>query len=141
MSIHELLLQDNTYHFIHDEHNGIKYCYASNIPEDTALAIMVYTMPNEIEKCFQRHDTSRHGRDTMYICLCKEYDRYYLTISIAKSEDLNLSHTEVLRIITDSMSEIITKFLEVKNNKKFVVKTINAINGGACEPPIYIIKK
>ena len=48
MSIHEILIKDESYHFIEQEYKGIKYMYASNIEQDNILAIIKYTMPLEI---------------------------------------------------------------------------------------------
>lgn len=138
MSIHEILKRDNSYHFIQEEHKGIKYFYASNIQEDEVLAIIKYLMPLEVEKCFQRKDTSRQGRDTLYITLDKEVEKYYLVISVATSENLEWSHIEVLRICMPTLSDIVTQFTLAMRMKKFTVKAINAVNGGAVTLPLYI---
>lgn len=138
MSIHEILSKDKSYHFIQEEHKGIKYFYASNIQEDNILAIIKYLMPLEIEKCFQRKDTSRRGRDTLYIVLDKEVEKYYLTISIATSENLEHSHAEVLRICMPTLSDVVTQFTLAMRMKSFTVKAINAVNGGAVTLPLYI---
>ena len=138
MSIHEILSKDNSYHFIQEEHNGIKYFYASNIQEDEVLAIIKYLMPSEVERCFQRKDTSRQGRDTLYITLDKEVEKYYLVVSVATSENLERSHTEVLRICMPTLSDIITQFTLAMRMKSFTVKTISAVNGGAVALPLYI---
>ena len=138
MSIHEILKQDKSYHFIQEEHKGIKYFYASNIQEDNILAIIKYLMPLEVEKCFQRKDTSRQGRDTLYITLDKEVEKYYLVISVATSENLEHSHTEVLRICMPTLSDIVTQFTLAMRMESFTVKTINAVNGGAVTLPLYI---
>ena len=138
MSIHEILSKDKSYHFIQEEHKGIKYFYASNIQEDNILAIIKYLMPLEIEKCFQRKDTSRRGRDTLYITLDKEVEKYYLVISVATSENLEHNHTEVLRICMPTLSDVVTQFTLAMHMKSFTVKTISAVNGGAVTLPIYI---
>ena len=138
MSIHEILKQDNSYHFIQEEHKGIKYFYASNIQEDEVFAIIKYFMPLEIEKCFQRKDPSKQGRDTLYITLEKEVEKYYLNISVATSENLERSHTEVLRVCMPTLSDIVTQFTLAMRMESFTVKTINAINGGAVALPLYI---
>ena len=100
MSVHKVLKQDKTYHFIEQEHKGIKYCYASNIQEDNILAIIKYTMPLEIEKAFA--DTMSCW-DALYIWCGKsnsEYDKnpYFLIIELAESKDYKLSHKEIIRI-------------------------------------------
>lgn len=138
MSIHEIISKDTSYHFIQEEHKGIKYFYASNIQEDNILAIIKYLMPLEIEKCFQRENTSRRGRDTLYIVLDKEVEKYYLTISVATSENLERSHTEVLRICMPTLSDVVTQFTLAMRMKSFTVKAINAVNGGAVTLPLYI---
>lgn len=138
MSIHEIISKDTSYHFIQEEHKGIKYFYASNIQEDNILAIIKYLMPLEIEKCFQRENTSRRGRDTLYIVLDKEVEKYYLTISVATSENLEHSHTEVLRICMPTLSDVVTQFTLAMRMKSFTVKAINAVNGGAVTLPLYI---
>ena len=95
-------------------------------------------MPLEIEKCFQRENTSRRGRDTLYIVLDKEVEKYYLTISVATSENLEHSHTEVLRICMPTLSDVVTQFTLAMRMKSFTVKAINAVNGGAVTLPLYI---
>lgn len=139
MSIHEILSKDSAWHFIHQIQYGINYVYASNIQEDEILSIIKYTMPVEIQKTMTC--PVYHNRDTFYIVV--GYDEgqkdYYLILSLAQSQDLNMSHTEVLRICGQkSIEDLITKYIEVKQNKKFTVKTTNAITGGAVQLPLYI---
>lgn len=139
MSIHEYLSKDKAWHFIHQEQSGIKYVYASNIQEDEVLAIIKYTMPVEVQKTMQ--SPIYHSNDTFYIVV--GYDEgqkdYYLILSLAQSEDLNMSHTEVLRICgQNSIEDLVTKYIEAKQNKKFIVKATNAITGGAVQLPLYI---
>ena len=136
MSIHEILSKDSAWHFIHQEHEDVKYCYASNIQEDNILSIIQYTMPQEIIRAYKI--PIRHSRDIFYIVVGQEHGRYYLHLSLAQSEDLNRSHTEVLRINAESIEDLITKYIEVKQNKKFTVKTVNAITGGAVQLPLYV---
>ena len=139
MSIHEILIKDRNFHFIHQEQHGINYVYVSNILEDEILSIIKYTIPNEIQKAMTC--PIHHSRDVFYITI--GYDEgqkdYYLIFSLAQSQDLNMSHTEVLRICgQESIENLITKYLEVIQDKKFTVKTVNAITGGAVQLPLYI---
>lgn len=139
MSIHEILSKDSAWHFIHQTQYGINYVYASNIQEDEVLSIIKYTMPKELQKTMTL--PIYHNRDTFYIIV--GYDEgqkdYYLILSLAQSQDLNMSHTEVLRICGQkSIGDLITKYIEVKQDKKFTVKTTNAITGGAVRLPLYI---
>lgn len=136
MSVHEVLKQDKTYHFIEQEHKGIKYCYASNIQEDNILAIIKYTMPKEIEQAL--NTPIYHSRDMFYIVVGQEHGQYYMHLSFAQSENLNYSHTDVLRINADNTNDLITKYIQIKENKKFTVKCINAITGGAVQIPLYV---
>lgn len=136
MSIHEILSKDNAWHFIHSEKYGIKYCYVSNIQEDNILSIIQYTMPQEIVKAYKT--PIHHSRDIFYIVLGQEHGQYYMHLSLAQSKDLNRSHTEVLRINAESIEDLITKYIEIKQNKKFAVKAINAITGGAVQLPLYV---
>lgn len=139
MSIHEILSKDSAWHFIHQEQNGINYVYASNIQEDEILSIIKYTMPPEIQKTMLC--PIHHSRDTFYIVVGQEHEHYYLHLSLAQSEDLNKSHTEVLRITAHSVEELITAYIGVKQEKKFTVKVTNAITGGAVQLPIYLVPK
>ena len=58
----------------------------------------------------------------------------------------NIQEDEVLSIIKytmpveiqKSIEDLITKYIEVKQDKKFTVKTINAITCGAVQLPLYI---
>lgn len=142
MSIHEILKQDTSYHFIEAKNKGINYYYASNINEDEIFSIIKYTIPLEIEKAF--NTPLRRNKDTIYIQFSYEKEcnnNYFLTISLADSKDYNRSHTEVLRIVANNINKVIDKYIEVKNNKKFTIKTINALNGCPVELPIYVIEK
>ena len=139
MSIHEILSKDSAWHFLHQIQYGINYVYASNIQEDEILSIIKYTMPKELQKTMTC--PVYHSRDVFYIVV--GYDEgqkdYYLILSLAQSQDLNMSHTEVLRICGQkSIEDLITKYIEVKQNKKFTVKTVNAITGGAVQLPLYV---
>ena len=137
MSIHEILSKDNAWHFVQQEHEGVKYCYASNIQEDNILSIIQYTMPQGITRAYKT--PVRHSRDIFYIVVGQEYEHYYMHLSLAQSQDLNRSHTEVLRICGQkSIEDLITKYIEIKQNKKFTVKTVNAIIGGAVQLPLYV---
>ena len=139
MSIHEYLSKDNAWHSIHQKQYGINYTYMSNIQEDEILSIIKYTMPKEVQKTMTF--PIYHSMDVFYIVV--GYDEgqkdYYLILSLAQSQDLNLSHTEVLRICGQkSIENLITKYLEVIQNKKFIVKATNAITGGGVLLPLYI---
>lgn len=137
MSIHEILSKDSAWHFIHQVQYGINYVYASNIQEDEVLSVVKYTMPKEVQKAMT--SPIYHSRDTFYIVVGHDTSGYYLMLSLAQSQDLNMSHTEVLRINGQtSIEDLITKYIEVKQNKKFIVKAINAITGGAVELPLYV---
>lgn len=134
MSVHEVLKQDKTYHFIEQEHKGIKYCYASNIQEDNILAIIKYTMPLEIEKAFA--DTLSCW-DALYIWCGKDSKGYFLIISLAESKDYKLSHKEIVRIWGTSTSYLLHEYFEVKNTGTYKGKMLRGIFGGAFEIPIY----
>ena len=139
MSVHEVLKRDKTYHFIEQEHKGIKYCYASNIQEDNILAIIKHTMPLEIEKAFA--DTMSCW-DALYIWCGKsnnEYDKnpYFIVISLAESKNYEWSHKEVLRICGTSISYLLHEYFEVKNTGTYKGKMLRGIFGGAYELPIY----
>ena len=134
MSVHEILKKDETYHFIEQEHKGIKYCYASNIQEDNILAIIKYTMPLEIEKAFA--DTLSCW-DALYIWCGKDSTGYFLIISLAESKNYEFSHKEIIRIWGTSTSYLLHEYFEVKNTGTYKGKMIRGIFGGACELPIY----
>lgn len=139
MSVHEILSKDSAWHFIHQTQYGINYVYTSNIQEDEILSIIKYTMPKEVQKTMTC--PIYHSRDVFYIVV--GYDEgqkdYYLILSLAQSQDLNRSHTEVLRICgQESIENLVTKYLEVIQDKKFTVKATNAITGGAVQLPLYI---
>ena len=138
MSIHEYLSKDSSWHSIHQKQYGINYTYMSNIQEDEIFSIITYTMPKEVQKTMT--SPIYHSMDVFYIVV--GYDEglsYYLILSLAQSQDLNLSHTEVLRIRGQkSIENLITKYLEVIQDKKFTVKATNAITGGAVQLPLYI---
>lgn len=139
MSIHGLLEQDKTYHFIEQEHKGIKYCYASNIQEDNILAIIKHTMPLEIEKAFT--DVLACW-DALYIWCGKsssEYDKnpYFLIIELAESKNYNFSHKEIIRIRGTSTSYLLHEYFGVKNTGTYKGKMLRGIFGGACELPLY----
>ena len=143
MSVHEFLKQDKTYHFIEQEHKGIKYCYASNIQEDNMLAIIKHTMPLEIEKAFA--DTFSCW-DTLYFWCGKsssEYDKnpYFIVISLAESKNYDFSHKEIIRICGTSISYLLHKYFEVKDTGTYKGKMIRGIFGGAFEIPMYRSEK
>lgn len=143
MSVHEVLKQDKTYHFIEQEHKGIKYCYASNIQEDNILAIIKHTMPLEIEKAFA--DTMSCW-DALYVWCGKstsEYDKtpYFLVISLAESKNYNFSHKEMLRICGTSISYLLHEYFEIKNKTGYINKVKRGIFGGAFEIPMYRSEK
>ena len=143
MSIHEILAKDTSYHFVEQEHKGIKYCYASNIQEDNILAIIKYTLPLEIEKAFA--DTMSCW-DALYIWCGKssnEYDKnpYFLIIELAESKDYKLSHKEVLRICGTSIDYVLNTYFDIKNKTSYVNKVKRGIFGGAFEPAVLRIEK
>ena len=138
MSIHEILSKDNTYHFIEQEHKGIKYCYASNIQEDNILAIIKYTMPLEIEKAFA--DTLSCW-DALYIWCGKDSTGYFLIISLAESKNYNFSHKEIIRICGTSTSYLLHEYFEVKNTGTYKGKMLRGIFGGAFEPGVFRVEK
>ena len=143
MSVHEILKQDKTYHFIEQEHKGIKYCYASNIQEDNILAIIKYTMPLEIEKAFA--DTMSCW-DALYIWCGKsdsEYDKnpYFLIIELAESKNYEWSHKEIIRICGTSISYLLHEYFEVKETGAYKGKMLRGIFGGAFEIPMYRSEK
>ncbi len=138
MSVHEFLKQDNTYHFIEQEHKGIKYMYASNIQADNILAIIKYTMPMEIEKAFA--DTHACW-DSLYIWCGKDSTGYFLIVELAESKDYNLSHKEIIRIVGQSDSFIINSYMTESRKEYFQKKMLRGIYGGAFEIPVYINEK
>lgn len=135
MSIHGILKNMPQYHFIGQEHKGIKYIYASNIQKDNILAIIKHTMPVEVEKCFQENKSKR---DTLYIIIDKVIDKYYFVMSVAQSENLEYSHAEVLRICTQDLDTLINQYNKATHMQSFTSKVINAVKGGAVQLPLYI---
>ena len=143
MGIHTIYMQDPNIHHIQEEHKGIKYSYISNIQQDNILAIIKYTMPLEIENTFKNRNNISHtinNRDTLYIALTYEelHKKYYLTIDIAKSEDLDLSHTEVLRITGSSIDNIIRAYQKFYTTSTFYNRILSAIKGDAFTSRNYI---
>ncbi len=143
MSVHGILLKDKAYHFIEQEHKGIKYCYASNIQEDNILAIIKHTMPLEIEKAFA--DTLSCW-DALYIWCGKsssEYDKnpYFLIIELAESKNYEFSHKEIIRICGTSISYLLHEYFGVKDTGTYKGKMLRGIFGGAFEIPMYRSEK
>ena len=143
MGIHTIYMQDKSMHYIQEEHRGIKYFYISNIQQDNILAIIKYTMPLEIENTFKNRNNISHtinNRDTLYIALTYEelHKKYYLTIDIAKSEDLDLSHTEVLRITGSNIDNVIKAYQKFYTTSTFYNRILSAIKGDAYSVRHYI---
>ena len=113
MGIHTIYMQDKSIHHIQEEHRGIKYSYISNIQQDNIFAIIKYTMPLSIEELFKNRNNISHtinNRDTLYIALTYSNNIYYLTMDICKSEDLDMTHTEVLRITGSNIDNILRAY-------------------------------
>jgi len=141
MGIHTIYMQDKSIHHIQEEHRGINYSYISNIQQDNILAIIKYTMPLEIEELFKNRNKISHTinkRDTLYIALTYSNNRYYLTMDICQSEDLDLSHTEVLRITGSSIDNIMGAYQKFYNTTTFYNRILSAIRGDAYTSRNYI---
>ena len=139
MSIHELLVKDTTYHSIEGEYKGIHYVYFSNIEGyDNLLPIIKYTLPLEIEKAFS--DSLAYW-DTIYIVFHKENNRYWLTLSLAQSENLNFSHREVIRIIGKSPNYTINTYNDKSQENYFKNYFIHSIYGSPITSPIFLVEK
>ena len=146
MSIHHIYKSDKSMHFIEEEYRYIKYVYVSNIDKDNIYSIIKYTMPLDIENIFKDKDSIRgcgipNPRDTLYIALTyeKEYNLYYLTIDLAQSEDLELSHRELLRIVGSKIDDIINTYNEFSNTVTYTNRVLSGVRGDAIlmYPPIY----
>ena len=144
MGIHTIYMQDKSIHHIQEEYRGIKYSYISNLQQDNILSIIKYTMPLEIAELFKNRNTISHtinNRDTLYIALTysKTHNTYYLTMDIAKSENLDYSHYEVLRIIGSSIDHIMKAYQEFYTTPAFYNRILSSIRGDAYTShlPIY----
>ena len=138
MSVHEQLVKDKAYHFIEQEHKGIKYMYASNIQEDNILAIIKHTMPLDIEKAFA---DVLSCWDALYIWCGKDSTGYFLIISLAESKNYNFSHKEIIRICGTSVSYLLHEYFGVKDTGTYKGKMLRGIFGSAFEIPIYRSEK
>ena len=143
MGIHTIYMQDKSIHHIQEEYKGIKYSYISNIQQDNVLAIIKYTMPLEIEKLFKNRNNISHTinpRDTLYIVFTYEENthKYYLTIDICKSENLDYSHTEVLRIIGSNIDNVLRAYQKFYTTSAFYNRILSAIRGDAFTSRSYI---
>ena len=144
MGIHTIYMQDPNIHHIQEEHSGINYSYISNIQQDNILAIIKYTMPLSIEELFKNRNKISHtinNRDTLYIALTYEElrKRYYLTMDICQSENLDYSHTEVLRIIGSNIDNVLRAYQKFYTTTAFYNRILSAIRGDAftSHSPIY----
>lgn len=144
MGIHTIYMQDPNIHHIQEEHRGINYSYISNIQQDNILAIIKYTMPLNIEELFKNRNKISHtinNRDTLYIALTYEElrKRYYLTMDICQSENLDYSHTEVLRIIGSNIDNVLRAYQKFYTTTAFYNRILSAIRGDAftSHSPIY----
>ena len=141
MGIHTIYMQDKSIHHIQEEHRGIKYSYISNIQQDNILAIIKYTMPLEIEELFKNRNKISHTinkRDTLYIALTYSNNKYYFTMDICQSEDLDLSHTEVLRIIGSNIDNVMRAYQKFYTTSTFYNRILSAIRGDAYTGRSYI---
>lgn len=141
MGIHTIYMQDKSIHHIQKKHRGIVYSYVSNIQHDNIFAIIKYTMPLSIENIFKNRNKISHTintRDTLYIALTYSNDKYYLTIDICQSEDLNLSHREVLRIIGSNIDNVLGAYQKFYTTSSFYNRILSAIRGDACQWYPYI---
>lgn len=145
MGIHTIYMQDKSIHHIQEERRGINYSYISNIQQDNILAIIKYTMPLEIEELFKNRNKISHTinpRDTLYIALTYEeniHKRYFLTMDICQSENLDYSHTEVLRIIGSNIDNVLRAYQKFYTTSAFYNRILSAIRGDAftSHSPIY----
>jgi hypothetical protein len=136
-------MQDKSIHHIQEEHRGIIYSYISNIQQDNIFAIIKYTMPLSIEELFKNRNKISHtinNRDTLYIALTYEelQNKYYLTMDICQSEDLDLSHTEVLRITGSSIDNVLRAYQKFYTTSTFYNRILSAIRGDAYTSRNYI---
>ena len=144
MGIHTIYMQDPNIHHIQEERRGIIYSYISNIQQDNILAIIKYTMPLNIEELFKNRNKISHtinNRDTLYIALTYDeniHKRYYLTMDICQSKDLDLSHTEVLRIIGSNIDNVMRAYQKFYTTSTFYNRILSAIRGDACQWYSYI---
>ena len=141
MGIHTIYMQDKSIHHIQEEHRGIKYSYISNIQQDNIFSIIKYTMPLEIEELFKNRNNISHtinNRDTLYIALTYSNNIYYLTMDICKSEDLDMTHTEVLRITGSNIDNVIRAYQKFYNTTTFYNRILSAIRGDAFTGRSYI---
>ena len=143
MGIHTIYMQDKSIHHIQEEHRGIIYSYISNIEHDNIFAIIKYTMPLSIEELFKNRNKISHtinNRDTLYIALTYEelQKKYYLTIDICQSEDLDLSHTEVLRITGSNIDNVMRAYQKFYTTSTFYNRILSAIRGDAFTSRNYI---
>ena len=144
MGIHTIYMQDKSIHHIQEEHRGIIYSYISNIQQDNILAIIKYTMPLEIEELFKNRNNISHTknpRDTLYIALTYDeniHKRYFLTIDICQSENLDYSHTEVLRITGSNIDNVLRAYQKFYNTTTFYNRILSAIRGDAFTSRSYI---
>lgn len=143
MGIHTIYMQDPNIHHIQEEHRGINYSYISNIQQDNILAIIKYTMPLSIEELFKNRNKISHtinNRDTLYIALTYEElrKRYYLTMDICQSENLDYSHTEVLRIIGSNIDNVLRAYQKFYTTTAFYNRILSAIRGDAYTSRNYI---
>jgi hypothetical protein len=130
-------------HFIEEKFCHINYVYVSNIEKDNIYSIIKYTMPLEIEELFKNRNNISHtinNRDTLYIALTYEelQKKYYLTIDICQSEDLDLSHTEVLRITGSSIDNVLRAYQKFYATSTFYNRILSAIRGDAFTSRNYI---
>lgn len=146
MSIHHIYKSDKSMHFIEEKFCYINYVYVSNIEKDNIYSIIKYTMPMDIEHIFRDKDIIRgcgtpNPRDTLYISLTyeKEHNLYYFTISLAQSEDLELSHRELIRIIGSRVEDIINIYNEFSKTVTYTNRVLSGVRGDAVSiyPPIY----
>ena len=144
MGIHTIYMQDKSIHHIQEEHKGIKYSYISNIQQDNIFSIIKYTMPLSIEELFKNRNNISHTinpRDTLYIALtCDEniHKKYYFTMDICQSEDLDYSHTEVLRITGSNIDNVIRAYQKFYTTSTFYNRILSAIRGDAFTSRSYI---
>ena len=136
MGIHTIYMQDESIHHIQEEHRGIIYSYISNIQQDNILAIIKYTMPLNIEELFKNRNKISHTinpRDTLYIAVTYEESRkrYYLTMDICQSVNLDYSHTEVLRITGSNIDNVIRAYQKFYRTSYFYNRILSAIRGDA----------
>lgn len=135
MSIHEILITDENYHLIEQEHNGVKYAYISNIDYDNILAIFKHNLPIKIEKEFKENKYKCFS--TFYVWVGYEdgtKNNYHIIVSLAV-DDLNRSQRELYGVTADNINTCIKRFLYTIHSKQFIEDAIEGLRGAPVSLP------